>query len=137
MRDVVTWLKAFPHSTFFLSDTVYPNTVYTICVQVLPPGNLDCPECKGVYTVVDDERIYCTADEHYGVGRKDAFCTIAQNAFFLLYYSDERFSAGDERVESTHSNFHPTQLHILLPAISKQSFPRNCYSQGLTFKNGR
>ena len=27
---------------------------------------------------------------------------------FLLYYSDELFSPGDERVGSTHSNFHPT-----------------------------
>ena len=25
--------------------------------------------------------------------RKNAFCAIAQNAFFLLYYSDERFRA--------------------------------------------
>ena len=26
---------------------------------------------------------------------KNAFCAIAQKAFFLLYYSDDRFSAGD------------------------------------------
>ena len=25
---------------------------------------------------------------------KNAFCAIAQNAFFLLYYSDDRFSAN-------------------------------------------
>ena len=40
------------------------------------------------------------------------FCTIAQNVFFLLYYTDERFIAGDERVESGRSNFLPTQLHM-------------------------
>ena len=34
------------------------------------------------------------------VGRKNAFCAMAQNAFFLLYYRDERFSGGDERVQS-------------------------------------
>ena len=32
-----------------------------------------------------------------------------QNAFFLLYYSNQRFSAGEERIESARSNFHPTQ----------------------------
>ena len=65
-----------------------------------------------------------------------------QNASFLLYYSDERFSAGDERfsagderVESERSNFRPTQLHMQLTAILKQSLSQNGYSQALTFKN--
>ena len=35
------------------------------------------------------------------------FCASAQNARFLLYHSDECFSAGDERVETVRSNFHP------------------------------
>ena len=30
----------------------------------------------------------------------------------VLRFSDERFSAGDERVESARSNFSLTQLHI-------------------------
>ena len=59
-----------------------------------------------------DECAYCAADEHFGAGRKKAFLAIAQNTIFLLYYSDECFSAGDEDVESACSNFHPTQLHM-------------------------
>ena len=41
---------------------------------------------KGFQTTfqIDDQRIYCAADEHFGVRRKNVFCTIAQNAFFLL-----------------------------------------------------
>ena len=31
---------------------------------------------------------------------------------YFLYYSDERFSAGDELIESAGSNFCPTQLHM-------------------------
>ena len=38
--------------------------------------------------------------------------SIAQNEFAFLYFSDERLSAGDERVESSRSNFHPTQPHV-------------------------
>ena len=54
----------------------------------------------------------CAADEHFGAGTKNAFRAIVQNAFFLLYYSDERLSDGDEHVESDRSNFRPTQLHM-------------------------
>ena len=61
---------------------------------------------------IHDECVYCAADEHFGTRRKNAFSAIAQKAFFLLYYSDERFSAGDENAESERSNFHPTQLHM-------------------------
>ena len=43
---------------------------------------------------------------------ENALCAIAQNAFFFLYYNDDRFSVGDERIESVRSNFHPTQLHM-------------------------
>ena len=41
------------------------------------------------------------------MGRKYEFCPTAQNTFFLLYYSDERFSGGDECVKTARSNFHP------------------------------
>ena len=48
-----------------------------------------------------------------GAGRKNAFCSIAQNAFFLLYYSDERLSAGDEDVESARFKLPPnTATHV-------------------------
>ena len=30
---------------------------------------------------IADERVSCAADEHFGVGRKNTFCAIAQNAF--------------------------------------------------------
>ena len=52
------------------------------------------------------------ADEHFTAGRKNVFSAIAPNSFFCLYFSDERFSAGDKRIESARSNFHPTQLHM-------------------------
>ena len=40
------------------------------------------------------------------------FCAIAQNTFFLVYYSDERFSAGDERVESAFKLLPNTATHV-------------------------
>ena len=52
---------------------------------------------------IDDECVYCAADEHLGARRKNAVCTIG-----------ERFSAGGERFESARSNFLPTQLHVQL-----------------------
>ena len=52
------------------------------------------------------------SDERFSAGDerigKNVFCAIAQNALFLLQYSDECFSAGDERIERVRSNFHPT-----------------------------
>ena len=39
-------------------------------------------------------------------------CVIVQNAFFLLYHSDNHFSAGDESVENARSNFRSTHLHM-------------------------
>ena len=46
------------------------------------------------------------------VQKKYAFYAIVQNIFFLLYYGDDHFSAGDEHVESAHSNFWPMPLHM-------------------------
>ena len=59
---------------------------------------------------IDDKRVYCAADKHFGVGRK---CVLRNRAkhILLVYYGDDRFIAGDERVESAPSNFQPTQLH--------------------------
>ena len=33
---------------------------------------------------------------------------MAQDALFLLHYSDKHFNAGDERIERARSNFGPT-----------------------------
>ena len=37
-------------------------------------------------------------------------------------YSDECFSAGDERFENTHSNFRPTQLHMYTTHVAPSDF---------------
>ena len=60
-------------------------------------------------------------------------CIIAQNAFFLLYYSDDRFSTGDERVEQAHSNLGPTQLHMYRTR-SKNSPTLNFFGKEVLFK---
>ena len=44
--------------------------------------------------------------------KKNALCAIALNAFFLLYYRDERFSAGNERVESAWKLPAHTATHV-------------------------
>ena len=62
---------------------------------------------------MDDERVYCAADEYFGAGRKMRFAVKRKTySFSYICYSYERFSAGDERVESARSNLRPTQLHI-------------------------
>ena len=52
------------------------------------------------------------------------FCAIAQNAFFLLYYSDERFSARGEHVEGVsklppHAATHVVTRKFQAELISK------------------
>ena len=46
----------------------------------------------------------------------NAFIVLQANAFSTgknaLCVSDERYIAGDERVENARSNFNPTQLHV-------------------------
>ena len=47
------------------------------------------------------------------MGRKNAFCATAQNTLFVIYYSNERFSAGDECVESALFKLPPhTATHV-------------------------
>ena len=65
---------------------------------------------------IDDKRIYCAADEHFGAGSK------AQNTFFLLYYSDNRFSAGDKHVESSCSNFRPQSYTCSYQRFSSRAY---------------
>ena len=62
-------------------------------------------------------------------GRKNAFCAtcIAQNAFFLQYYCDERFSTGDERVESALKLPAHTTTRVGTSDF-KQNFYQNCYT---------
>ena len=53
--------------------------------------------------------------------KKNAFCAIAQNTFFFLFYSDECYNAGDKRVESVHSNFHPHNYTCSYQQFSSRS----------------
>ena len=44
--------------------------------------------------------VYCAADEHFDARRKNVFCIIGQNTFFLLYYNDECFSTENNALKA-------------------------------------
>ena len=56
----------------------------------------------------------------------------------VLRYSDERFSIGDERVETCIQTSAPhTHTQLATSDFQTELIRDDCYSQVLTFENGR